>query len=140
MTSQNLATLRNLIGGDDFNEDRTSPEFQKKLLDSIAPDVEVHEAPSLPHGGVHQGREAFFGARKTMIDLWDTTLDVQHIWEVPGDDVIVVNYVMEWKAKSTGRSVSQPGVEVITFRDGVIAKIEFFHLDTKRVLDTLDAS
>ncbi len=140
MASKNMDTLQMLIGGPNFSEDRTTEEFKQKMAAAISPDVELHEASSLPHGGVHKGLENFGKARGIMMGLWDQKLDVVSTWEVPDADVIVVMYMMEWTAKATGRSASLPGVEIVTFKDGAIAKLEFFHLDTKAILDTLDES
>jgi ketosteroid isomerase-like protein len=132
-----METLLNLIGGADFKKDRTSEEFRKQMLEAFAPDIEVHEPPCLPHGGVHKGRDNWLEVRRTMMSLWDQKLDVLHIWEVPGEDVIVLNYMMDWTAKSTDRNVRIPAVEVLTFRDGAIAKVEFYPQDAKAILDTL---
>ena len=140
MASKNMETLLNLIGGADFKQDRTSPEFQQMMAEVFAPDIEVHEPPCLPHGGVHRGRENWFKVRATMMELWDQKLDVQNIWEVPDAGVIILNYMMDWTGKATGRSVRIPAIEVLTFRDGAIAKIEFFPQDAKLILDTLEAT
>jgi len=140
MASKNMELLLNLIGGADFKVDRTSPEFQKQMAEVFALDIEVHEPPCLPHGGVHRGRENWLEVRRTMMSLWDQKLDVVHIWEVPEDDVIILNYMMDWTGKATGRNVRFPAVEVLTFRDGAIAKIEFYPQDAKLILDTLEAT
>jgi ketosteroid isomerase-like protein len=138
MSSRNMEVLLNLIGGTEFKKDRTSEEFQKEMFETFDPDIEVHEPPCFPHGGVHKGRESWFRVRKIMTDTWDQKLDIQSIWEVPDADVIVLNYDMDWTAKSTGRNVKTPAHEELTFRDGRIVKIRFFPMDAKAIADTLD--
>jgi ketosteroid isomerase-like protein len=137
-----METLQKLIGGggDDFNADRSGADYEKRLRGVFAEDIEVHEPGCLPHGGIHKGRDTWFEVRRTMMSLWDQKLDVLHIWEVPDADVIMLNYMMDWTAKETGRSFQIPAIEVLTFRDGKIAKIEFYPRDAKAMLDTLQAS
>ncbi len=138
MVSKNMEVLQTLVGGPDFNEDRTTPEFQQKMFDVFAPDIEVHEPNCLPHGGVHKGRENWFAVRKVMTDTWDQKLDIKAMWEVEEADVIVLVYEVDWTAKSTGRNAKTAAHEEITFKDGQIAKIRFFPMDAKALADTLD--
>jgi ketosteroid isomerase-like protein len=135
-----METLLKLMGGAKFNEDRASTEYEKRMSEVFAADIEVHEPPCLPHGGVHKGRENWLKVRRTMMSLWDQKLEVLHIWEVPDADVIMLNYMMDWTARETGRNFRIPAIEVLTFRDGKIAKIEFYPRDAKAMLDTLPAS
>jgi ketosteroid isomerase-like protein len=136
LVSKNMEILRNLIGGSQFT-DRTSEEFQKAMAQVFAPDIEVHEPECLPYGGVHRGRDNWLNVRRTMMSLWDQKLDVMHMWEIPEDEVIVMNYMMEWTARSTGRTFRQPAIEVLTFKDGHIVKVEFYPQDAKAMVDTL---
>jgi len=142
MASRNMETLRKLMGASDakFNEDRTSVDYEKRMSEVFADDVEVHEPPCLPHGGVHKGRDNWLEVRRTMMALWDQKLDVLHIWEDPDADVIMLNYMMNWTARQTGRSFQMPAIEVLTFRDAKIAKIEFYPRDAKAMYDSLQAS
>ena len=140
MASQNMETLLKLMGGAKFTEDRASAEFEQRMSEVFAADIEVHEPPCLPHGGVHQGRENWLQVRQTMMSLWEQKMDVLNIWEVPEADVIMLNYQMNWTSRETGRSFDMPAVEVLTFRDGAIAKIEFYPRDAKAMLDTLPTS
>jgi ketosteroid isomerase-like protein len=131
-----MEILQNLMGGTQF-KDRTSEDFQKKMAEVFALDVEVHEPECLPHGGVHKGRDNWLQVRRTMMELWDQKIDVLDMWEVPESDVIINHYMLDWTAKSTGRNVRQLAVEVIHFRDGQISRVEFYAHDAKALLDSL---
>jgi len=143
VTSRNMATYLRLIGRtgwgryqlEDYLRDENSTQA---VVDAYAPDVEIIEPPSLPHGGVHRGRDAWRVMRQRIEELWDQRFELLDLWEIPEDDVIVLSASMEWTAKATGRSACSPFVSVITFRDGLISRVEIFHHDTKAILDTLE--
>ncbi len=146
MGSRNMQILQNLMGGSQVKdrsiEDRTGADFERSMADVFAPDVEVHEPACMPHGGVHKGRERWFEVRRQMLEQraaspWDQKLEVLHMWEVPDEDIIVMNYMMEWTDSRTGHSFRQPAVEVLTFRDGRIVKTEFYPQDSHALLVTL---
>ena len=134
--SNNMDILRKLMGGSQF-KDRTSDEFKRAMAEVFASDIEVHEPECLPYGGVHRGRENWLNIRETMMSLWEQKLDVLHMWDLPEDDVIIMNYMMEWTARSTGLTFRQPAIEVLTFKNGQIVKVEFYPQDAKAMVDTL---
>lgn len=138
MTSPNMQTYLRLTGKADFEDDLTSRQSSNAILAAAAPDVEIHEPASLPQGGVHKGHEAWLEMHRTMRSLWEQKVETIHVWDIPEDDVIVLYSMMDWTAKETGRRIRFPAVEVLTFRDGLIAKVEIFHQDAKAVLDTLE--
>ncbi len=139
MTSRNMETLNTMLGGgeESFNNDRATPEYEQRMAEYFDPEIEVHEPDCLPHGGVHHGRETWFKVRRTMMALWEQRLDILHIWEVPDADVIILNYMMDWTAKETGRSFRMPATEVLTFRNAKIVKVEFYPRDAKEMADSL---
>ncbi|MEU9272979.1 nuclear transport factor 2 family protein [Streptomyces sp. NPDC048251] len=140
MASRNMETLQRMIGGGsaEFNKDRTSEAYEQRMIEFFDPDIEVHEPACLPHGGVHRGRETWLRVRRTMMSHWDQKLDILHIWEAAGADVIILNYMMDWTAKNTGRNFRMPAVEVLTFREGKIAKVEFYPQDAKAMAESLE--
>jgi ketosteroid isomerase-like protein len=140
--SRNLETYLRLIGQANFGQDGARDYLRDDRTDSAvmeayAPDVEIHEPPSLPQGGVHVGREAWRKMHEGIRGQWDQGLEIHHIWDLPDEDVIVLYSTMDWTAKATGRHVQCPFVSVLRFRDGLIAKVEIFHHDSKAILDTL---
>ena len=139
MPSRNYETFRRLREEADF-EDLTSDRSHEATLRAYAPDFEIVEPPSLPQGGVHKGRDAWLAMHGVMRSLWHQKANVKHIWDLPEDDVIVLYTTMEWTAKATGRTARWPTTQVVQFRDGLIARVEVFHHDTKLILDTLEPS
>lgn len=138
MASRNMETYQRLVAQAEFEKDLTSNQAQDAMVASFTEDFEVVEPPSLPHGGVHRGREAWLEMHKTMRSLWSQKVKPVHIWDVPEADLIVLNSEMEWTANATGRTATFPAVELLHFRDGLICKVEMFLQDTKVVLDTLE--
>jgi ketosteroid isomerase-like protein len=138
VSSPNMQTYLRLTGQADFAEDLTSDQSSTAMLTAATQDVEIHEPASLPQGGVHRGHDAWIQMHHTMRSLWDQKVETVHVWDIPHDNVIVLYSMMDWTAKATGRRIRFPAVEVLTFRDGLIAKVEIFHQDAKAVLDTLE--
>jgi hypothetical protein len=132
-----MQTYLRLTGQADFSEDLTSDTASNAMLAAATPDVEIHEPASLPQGGVHKGHDAWLELHHIMRSLWEQKVETVHVWDLPEDDVIVLYSMMDWTAKATGRQIRFPAVEVLTFRDGLICKVEIFHQDAKAVLDTL---
>jgi uncharacterized protein len=138
MASRNMETYNRLKNSAEFESDLTSEKSQKAMLDAFTPDFEIVEPPSLPHGGVWKGIDNWLKMHEDMRARWQQKVFVEHVWEVPEDDAIILYSTMEWTANATGRTARFPAVEVLRFRDGRVAKVEMFLQDTKVVLDTLE--
>ena len=138
MTSRNLKTYNRLKEQAEMDVDLTSAKSQKAILGAYTTDFELVEPPSLPHGGVHQGAEAWLKVHEVMRSLWHQKVWIDEVMDLPEHDLIVLYSTMEWTAKATGKTVRFPAVEVLRFRDARIAKIEMFLQDTKVILDTLE--
>jgi hypothetical protein len=134
-----MATYRRLVERAEMGADLTSDKSRQAMLDAYAEDFELVEPPSLPHGGVHRGRDEWIAMHEKMRSLWHQKLTIDHIWEPPGEDMIILYSTMEWTAVATGKTVTFPAIELLHFRDGLICKIEMYLQDTKAILDTLDA-
>jgi ketosteroid isomerase-like protein len=95
----------------------------------IHPDIIVSEPDSLPYGGVHRGKQAFFEdvlggiLRRATLQLGETTVR-------DAGDVIVAHMVLTFTAHDTGRSVTLPLVEIYTVDDGLITSIDVYPKDT----------
>jgi ketosteroid isomerase-like protein len=138
MTSPNLETYNQLKERAQFQKDLTSETSQQAMLDAFTDDFEIIEPPSLPYGGVHKGREDWLKMHATMRSLFQQKVWIEHIWDLPDEDLIILYSTMEWTANSTGRTVKFPAVELLHFRDHKIAQVELFLQDTKVILDTLE--
>lgn len=137
MPSKNLETIHRLMNRSNL-DDLTSKRSDEATLEAYTEDFIVIEPPSLPHRGVHRGREEWLAMHKIMRAHWQQKLTVQKVFDIPEDDVVVLYTAMEWTANETGRSASWPTVQVFSFRDAKIWKVEIFHQDTKVILDTLE--
>ena len=86
------------------------------------PDVEWHDTPDLPGGQVYHGREGVLSQWSDMREALDGfTVEVERFFDA-GDQVVV--FV---RSKGTGRAsgipVSREIAQVVTVRDGRVAKI-----------------
>ena len=136
--SKNLDAYNDLLAKADFEHDITSDRSRQAMVDAFTPDYVMVEPPSLPHGGIWEGRDEWLKMNAMMRSLWDQKVVPVHVWDVPEDDLIILNSHMEWTAKTTGKTVSFPAIELLYFRDAKICKVEMFLQDTKIILDTLE--
>ena len=63
-------------------------------------------------------------------------LDYQ-FWDEEGSDVVVSRYLMKWTSKATGKSMTQPVVELNHVKAGMLARMEVFHHDPTGLAATL---
>lgn len=139
MGSKNLETLMRLSGNAEFEEHNTSEKSRQAIYAELTDDFECHEPPSLPHGGVHKGKDAWAAMNEQMGEYWDQQVVAEHTLDIPEKDLIVLTSTMTWKAHSTGKSVTFPAVELLWFRDAKLARVDVFLQDTKEIMATLDS-
>ena len=115
----------------------------ERLLSLYHPDVQLHEAPSLPYGGVVEGVSSLLSQlaeapEHTWRGTWDPLqptaaerrLDPRVIAERDGE--VVVLYRIRALAPS-GERLEAPVVGVYEVRDGRFARAQMFHFDTEAV-------
>jgi ketosteroid isomerase-like protein len=117
----------------------SDPATAVSWTELFSPDVVLVEPPSLPHGGRHAGIEAFAAAQAGMRELWEQRIEDAAYW-LCGPDRACVRIVITWTARSTGRRVTLPMIDLISFGDGAITAIEAFVFDTAALLATLDGA
>src|SRR5512133_524973 len=98
------------------------------------PEVEFHEAPSLPYGGTVRGRAAAF-ADTSWLRTWDPLQPTDaersmdpRVVAVAGDEVVVL-----WRQRAVdaaGRRFDGPVLGLYEVRDGMFARAQMFHFDT----------
>jgi hypothetical protein len=84
------------------------PGFES-LAPFFAPDVELHQAESLPYGGVwrgHAGRERFFVA---MSQTWESFAMVEQTFLTTDNPAVVLTQVHA-RARATGRELAAAGL------------------------------
>ncbi|MGW3332027.1 nuclear transport factor 2 family protein [Streptomyces rubiginosohelvolus] len=105
------------------------------LAPCFAPDVVLHQAAALPHGGVwrgHQGMERFFRA---MSDSWAEFKLVAQDFLAAGE-TSVVRTIVRARSRATGRELTFPILQTLTVRDGRITEVRPFSWDTDAVVRT----
>jgi hypothetical protein len=100
------------------------------------PALRIEQPVSLPHGGVHEGRDGVRAMAATFAKFWDRTISDPR--RMACDDSVVQVTTQTWTAKSTGRAATVDVVELFSFVEGLIAQIRVFQQDTHLLLATLD--
>ena len=119
----------------------------EKLFELYHEDVELHEAPSLPYGGVVKGvpslREQLESAPEdTWLGTWgpvqpteaERRFDPRVISEKDGE--VVVLYYMRAVAPD-GEPFESPVIGLYEVRDGKFARAQMFHFDTAAIVGFL---
>jgi uncharacterized protein len=114
------------------------------LIALYHPEVEFHEAPSLPYGGTSQGKEAV-AADLGWLETWgplqpteeERTMDPRIISD---DGSQVVALYRQRALDRSGRRFDSPVIGVYEVRDGKFARAQMFHFDTAAVLEYLAAA
>jgi ketosteroid isomerase-like protein len=114
------------------------------LLALYHPDVEFHEAPSLPYGGTSVGKDEV-AANLGWLETWgplqptkeERTMDPKVIAD-DGERVVVL-YTQK-AVDATGARFEGPVLGLYEVRDGKFASAQMFHFDTAAILDFLSRS
>lgn len=102
------------------------------LAPFFSPDVVLHQADSLPYGGIwrgHEGIERFFAA---MSDTWDVFDMVEQSFLSETSPLVVLTHVHA-RARATGDEVDFPILQTITVEDGRITEVRPFYWDTAAI-------
>ncbi len=109
-----------------------------ELAACLDPNVVMHQAASLPYGGPWRGPEGIEAFIRAMSDTWQS-LEIFEQWFIVDGDAVAVHNRGRLCARSTGRAVDTEVVQLMKLRNGLIAEIRPFYLDTAAVLDALAA-
>jgi uncharacterized protein len=111
------------------------------LIALYHPEVEFHEAPSLPYGGTSVGREAVaadLGWLETWGPLQPTAAERRMDPRVIADDGREVVLLYRQRAvDGAGNRLDAPVLGHYEVRDGLFARAQMFHFDTAAILDFL---
>ncbi len=102
------------------------------LAPFFAPDVVLHQAESLPYGGIwrrHNGMERFFVA---MSRAWEDFEIVEHEFLSTSGTAVVLTQVHA-RARATGRELDFPILQTIRVVDERIAEVRPFYWDTAEI-------
>lgn len=119
-----------------FPEAMSEPSTAQTWAEVLDDGIVLIEPESLPHGGRHHGIDAFELVQAGMGALWEQRIEGAEYWQC-AQDRVTLRIVIRWTARTTGRSVVLPMIDLIRFRAGKIVEVEAFVHDTKALLDTL---
>ena len=95
------------------------------LAEMFHPDVEWHNDPEWPGGGVHRGAEAVRRDLARQRDAWGEAR-YEPVEIVRMGDRILVLVDVNVTGKASGAPVSVEGAHIFTVRDGKVAKVQAF--------------
>jgi ketosteroid isomerase-like protein len=113
-----------------------SQERWHELPALLQRDFELVEPASLPYGGTHRGVDGYVALLQRIGALFELRFEPGPVRSA-GDDTVVLRMRVTFTARSTGRSVALRVVELLTVRDGRLARSEVFLEDTAALLATL---
>lgn len=102
------------------------------LFALLAPNVQFHEAPSLPYGGSLNGIEAAQTGVGGMFAAW-SELHVEIEEFVAGGDIVIAYIQMRAVSRASGEVYEGPVAEVFRFENGKITEWRPIYWDTHRV-------
>ena len=126
MAGKNAATLRTFV-------DFLSGGDADRAFKLLHPDVVVHEADALPYSGTYHGVEGFGQMMEQLFGTFDLQINKYEVLDA-GDSVIA-RMEITLTARSSGRSIDMPIVELYRFTDGLISEVDIFYKDTKAVAE-----
>jgi ketosteroid isomerase-like protein len=104
-----------------------------RLLELMAPDIEVYVAPPNFESGTYVGHAEYLG----LIERWDSGWEEMRIEfkERTGAGDWMLNLVLyHGRGKGSAAEVTQPSFELTEWRDGLLRRYEvYFDLDAGRV-------
>jgi uncharacterized protein len=114
------------------------------LIALYHPEVEFHEAPSLPYGGTSRGLEDVarnLGWLETWAPLQPSEEERRMDPRILSDDgTHVVALYRQRALDPQGRRLNSQVVGLYEVRDGKFARAQMFHFDTAALLDFLSAA
>ncbi|MFE5870313.1 nuclear transport factor 2 family protein [Streptomyces roseifaciens] len=104
------------------------------LAPYFAPDVVLHQADALPYGGTWRGHRGIEDNMLAMAATWELFDFAEQEFLAIGETTVVRTLVRA-RARATGRELTFPILQTITFKDGRIAEVRPFYWDTRAVAD-----
>jgi len=96
---------------------------------SFTDGTEIHEARSLPQGGIYKGVESLVTLMERVSEFY-SGVNFRKFNTIAGGDDVVCWGELDLTGKPTGRSVSFPVVEIWTLTDGKTRKLNIIYGDT----------
>ena len=109
------------------------------LAQFFAADVVLHQAESLPYGGVWRGHEEMERFFVTMSRAWESFEMADQRFLATEGTVVVLTQVHA-RARATGQELDFPMLQTITVVDGRITEVHPFYWDTKAIASACTSS
>jgi ketosteroid isomerase-like protein len=118
---------------------RAVEERQPYVLDCYAENIEIHEAESLPYGGVYRGHAGAQQHIAGWLGTWDRfQTDHERRLEavfIDGEgDTVAAVFRHKAVDPDSGRRLDAPEVGIYQVRDGKVVRSQMFHADTAALL------
>ena len=106
------------------------------LVDAYASDIEIHDAESLPYGGMYRGHQGMIENGRGFLRTWDhlqtsADRDPEAVIFGSGDQVVAL-----WRLKASGKDLQRldlPAVSLFQLRDRKVVRLQMFHYDTAAI-------
>ena len=105
------------------------------VISLLAPDIVVHEAPSLPYPGDHRGIDGFLKLAEAFNRVWEIKSPLDLAFLDAGEDKVVVLVKFDAAARATGKPLTLRLVEVYTVHGGKIADLDVYYRDTAAIVE-----
>ena len=102
------------------------------MADLLHPQVEIHEAGSLPFAGVHRGLKGFQALTRVFTRFIDTQVSIERLFAQ--GDTRVVEMRLSGQCKRSGGPFEMPVLELWDLEDARIRRITPFHYDTAKMI------
>ncbi|MFJ9368841.1 nuclear transport factor 2 family protein [Nocardia sp. NPDC101769] len=134
MTTDAMTTLRSFYAAEAaYLSEEAGFERMARCL---APDVVMHQAPSLPYGGQWHGHDGMREFLAAMGASWDGLWFDEQRFLNEGEQVVVYSRG-RLRARRTGRVLETSLLQWISFQDGLITEFRPYYHDTSAVLAAL---
>jgi ketosteroid isomerase-like protein len=128
MSVNNAATLRTFV-------ELMSAGDADRAFNLLHPDIVIHEAMALPYGGTYHGIAGFGEFHQRLHGVFDLQVNKYEVHDA--GDTAILRMDTTLTARSSGRSIDMPVVELHSFTNGLISDIEVFYWDTQAVAEVL---
>lgn len=113
------------------------------VLGAYDPAIEIHEAPSLPYGGVYKGHQGAFQHATGYRAAWDG-LQAENERSLGAEvlaagDRVMVFWTQKGRVAATNQNFAMPVVSVYRMEAGRVIESRMFHFDVAATRDFLNA-
>lgn len=105
----------------------------------FSPDMVLHVAESLPHGGTYRGWAGYVECLAKLKSFWSATTLHNQAFVSLGDQRVAVSFELDGRIARNGAHVQMPIVAIWELEDGKIVRIRPYYFDTKQFCDLVAA-